>query len=273
MRKLALSYFTRCKSTNKILNCIAMQCSYYYTRVINNSYVISNTGTINHVKALENQFLEVTKKFVKCLISKHVPCSDIIHTLSSLPVVLHEEHGTAVDDLLPQLEAADSINKIFNRVGRLVSFIDYQLIEYLIEKYGDRENQETMAKYCEEVEVFLYCTKVKDLIDYWPGKAEIPETFWEVKARFDGDPKMYSLSKLNRFRRNFCCKLKLCEMVVILIRIEAGSFIAVFRLPRLHFEQNDFALGEFYEDNGITEVLLDGLQVYPTVSMTVCAEV
>ena len=222
-------------------------------------------GIINHVRTLEKQFRDIRTRFVKHLKKSNVSCHDIIHSLTSLPVVLSEEREGAIFNLLPDIERAESIDSIFFRIARLISFIDYHLLEYLIEQHGNDEIKTKMMEFTEEVAIFLYCTKVAELMNYWPGKADIPEGFAEIRVKFEKDPKTYSLAELNRFRRKFCCKLMLREIVAILIRIEAGSFVAVFRLPSLHLNPSAFALGDFYEVNCITEVVLNGSQVYPSV--------
>ena len=60
-----------------------------------------------------------------------------------------------------------------------------------------------MTSYVEKVQLFKKVTTVSELIDYWPG-LEIPEVSYSIlRAKFDDDPRTYTLEKLDYFRGKF----------------------------------------------------------------------
>ena len=96
-------------------------------------------------------------------------------------------------------------------------------------KFGSTELKKDMTLYVEKVQLFEKVTTVSDLIDYWPG-LEIPDLSYRVIAKFDDDPRAYTLEKLDYFWGKFFNHLRLSEFVsvsILMLLKHTNSFVAV----------------------------------------------
>lgn len=74
-------------------------------------------------------------------------------------------------------------------------------------------------------------TTVAQLMDCWPGLEDPPANFSRLRVKFDEDPTHYTLKKLNKFRKKFCSHVRLSQFILLLIRVESGSFFAMWCIP------------------------------------------
>ena len=136
--------------------------------------------------------------------------------------------------MLPELEKNEVIQNLFYRLNPLFTFIDYELLQHLISKFGSPGLKQEMTSYIEKVQLFKKVTTISKLIDCWPG-LEVPQIDHRVlRAKFTDDPRSYTLEKLDSFRNRFYNKLRRSEFVAvsILISLEAAnSFIAMWFIP------------------------------------------
>ena len=85
---------------------------------------------------LEKQFSNIRKRFLAEL-NKNSDLSpdDLVDSLTLLPIALRAEYQKFISENLPAIEKEDSIRKIFRHINPLLSFIDYNRLEFLINEY------------------------------------------------------------------------------------------------------------------------------------------
>ena len=93
--------------------------------------------------------------------------------------------------------------------------------------------KQNMEAYVNRIQPFMESTTVAQLMVCWPGMDELPPNFSQIRLKFDENPVSYTLKKLNAFRKRFCCHFRLSEFVLMIIRIESGSFFAVWCIPSI----------------------------------------
>ena len=97
-----------------------------------------------------------------------------------LPVALRAEYQGFVDTKASALEDAEDTNnikKIFRLLSPLLTFIDYHLLEFLIEEFASDELKRDMVTYVGDIEVFIDETTIEHLTKVWPGHQKIPPDF------------------------------------------------------------------------------------------------
>ena len=82
----------------------------------------------------------------------------------------------------------------------LFTFIDYELLQYLVSKFGSQGLKQEMTSYTGKVQLFKKVTTIDKLINHWPGLEAPPIDFKILRAKFADDPKSYTLEKLDSFR-------------------------------------------------------------------------
>ena len=129
--------------------------------------------------------------------------------------------------------ASRSVCHVFHHlINPFSTFLNYKLLEHLISKFGTKKLQQKMTCYVADASKFKHETTVAELIDHWDG-IENQFNYIELKVHFGEDPMKCTLEKLDKYRKKFCSRYKLTELVMILIHLKPGSFIAVWRIPTL----------------------------------------
>ena len=142
-----------------------------------------------------------------------------------LPIAFRREYERSIQQSLHAVEESDGqsiiTSGVFLQFSPLFVFIDYDLLNYMIMKFGSAGLKSEMALCIEDVKIFMRETTVGDLIDYWPG-CEVPDlNYAELKTKFRDDPMIYTLERLNKFRRKFCSQVRLSELIFCLISVES----------------------------------------------------
>ena len=89
-----------------------------------------------------------------------------------------------------------------------------------------------MSTYCEDMQVFMKQTTIKELIDCLPGQRETPPNFEVLKAKIGEDASECTLDRVNTLRKRFCAEVRLSEVVLCLIALEdSNSFIISWLVP------------------------------------------
>ena len=171
--------------------------------------------------------------------------------------------------MLPELEDKKVVHNLFYYLSPLFTFIDYELLQYLVSKFGSQGLKQEMTSYTEKVKLFKKYTTIGELIDCWPG-LKVPQIDHELlRVKFAGDPKSYTLEKLDYFRNRFFNELRRSEFVTvsILMLVEsANSFIAVWFIPTVAVQELTEAISQidrtFFQTEQILELSLGEQSLY-----------
>ena len=88
------------------------------------------------IKHLEKIFLSLKKMLLKELkADKEVTTEVLLESLSILPTELQTEYGAYLEEKLPVLEELGTVSKIFSRLSLHFTFLDYALLQHLIDEY------------------------------------------------------------------------------------------------------------------------------------------
>ena len=221
---------------------------------------------INH---LESQFRLLHGMLLTELEERRTPVSKLLHSLNLLPAGIRPQYKSTITELFPDLRRETRISDVFYHLSPLVDFLSYDLLKYIIEEFGSNTLKVKMKTYSDEVLKFVKETTVKQLMDVWTGHQEIPPHFSKLRAKIDEDPTTYTLYQLDQLRRRFCGGVKLTDVVLVLIGLEAtNSFIAEWLVPSTlmpHLMESSRGLEfGFYLRERILKMTLDEKQIFPS---------
>ena len=186
------------------------------------------------IEALEQQFDCLHERLVDELSDGDTSVRQVLQALTKLPFTFRKEYESTIQSMLPELEEKEVIYNLFYRLNPLFTFIDYELLQHLISKFGSPGLKQEMTSYTAKVQLFKKVTTISELIDCWPGLDVLHIDHKILRAKFSDDPRSYTLEKLDSFRNRFYNKLRRSEFVAvsILMLLEAAnSFIAVWFIP------------------------------------------
>ena len=221
------------------------------------------------IETLEEQFGGLHNRLVKELTDRCVSVDNLLQALTLLPFTFRKQYESAIQSMLPELENREAISNLFHRLNPLFTFIDYKLLQYLVSKFGSAKLKKEMTLYVEKVQLFKKGTTVSELIDYWPS-LEVPHlNYCKLRAKFDGDPRTYTLEKLDYFRRRFYNHVKLSEFVsvsILMLVDSTNSFVAVWYVPTVIVHEVMEAVRQsnraFFQAERILELTLDERILY-----------
>ena len=177
-----------------------------------------------------------------------------------LPIAFRKEYESSIPTAVKESDGQGVVtSSTFLPFSPLFIFIDYDLLNHVIVKFGSVELKSKMALYIEDVKIFMRGTTVGDLIDHWPG-CEVPDlTYAKLKAKFRDDPMTYTLERLNKFRRRFCGQVRLSEFIFCLISVESTEPFTLKSLcaPDIH--------GKILPSQ-VVPLASEGMAAIPTIS-------
>ena len=184
------------------------------------------------LEEFENRFSDLHQNIRDELVAGCVQTSNILNKLTLLPLKLKKEYDKTIQEIFPVLNEQKTINELFCRLNPLLSFLDYTLLEHIINKFGSDQLKKAIAAYVSDIQVFMQQTTIQQLIDHLPGQPEIPQNFELMKAKICKDAKKCTIAEINQLRRRLCCEIRLSEIVFHIIALEdSNSFSISFIVP------------------------------------------
>ena len=128
------------------------------------AYVIAFIGhaspepddVLSWIEELDRQFRSLHQGLLSELKSKKVPVSDLVNSLTLLPVQLRQEYEKAISMKLPDLRREEEAGDLFRyHLNPLVNFLDYGLIKYIINEFGNDILKKEMKCYMYTVKMYL----------------------------------------------------------------------------------------------------------------------
>ena len=191
--------------------------------------------------------------------------------IAILPEMLIKEAYTTVDKAAPDLETKDTLTGLFSFLNACVwNFMDYHLMEHVLEIYGSEELKSLMAEYVCDLKALMSCMTVSQLMECWPGQVEVPEGFDEASAKIDIDPDRVTIAEMNLFREKLCVEFlprlsKYTKYVMHHRKVKKGCFSITWMFPSSLTSKLEKAAQKehaFFKKNFIMSFSVQNKEVY-----------
>ena len=186
------------------------------------------------IEEFEEEFHRLHSQFLNELTVKCVSVDNLLQALTLLPFALRTQYESTIQNMLPELEKKELICNLFHRLNPLFTFMDYKSLKHLVSKFGSPKLKKDMVSYAEKMQLFKKTTTVSQLIDCWPG-LKVPQIDHKtLRATFEGDPKTYTLERLDHFRNLFYNEIRLSQFVsvsILMLLKPTNSFVATWFIP------------------------------------------
>ena len=199
-----------------------------------------NDSTAEHEKmdleteseSIDNAFIKLRSDTIKSLTKKTSP-EDLVDYLQNFgrkkAAVKHEDgENEVLANYFDDLEKDDSIKAIFKRIRKFMSFLDYHLLEKIIDEHGDEKDNENLTKYIKKLTVFLENWQVEPLV-----VNESTEDQTKLKFKLD----TYSLTCYNQIKTVIANLFQRHSCEVVVTSIDSGCVELVFALPMTAVER------------------------------------
>ena len=152
-------------------------------------------------RQLNKEFKRITKQYGfyvsfirETLQAKGISAKNLGSDLLAIPAFNNTKgKPTLLSTHKAEIEAATDLNTIFNiLVTEYASFLDYDIFQYIVEKYRIDNGQEEL-KYAEHLEMYIKKIKITEFMDINPQLENLTKLFWRL---ISSPPLKLSRSKL-----------------------------------------------------------------------------
>ena len=161
---------------------------------------------------------------------------DFRHEITLLPPAIKLELRQSLKENLSDIYSAKTVEEIFGLFNLQVwSFLNYGLLQHLVNIYGLDETKKVMKKYASSVESFRKETSLKVFWEAYPLCPTLPpdlkQKLRKVIFKHGNLSDATSLAVIENFRQEFCREFSLPDLIVFLADIKKGSVTTVWFVP------------------------------------------
>ena len=227
------------------------------------------------IKIFEHRFRNLRKRTRSELINGSIDTiDDVLDALTFLPIGLINEYGGVIK-LTPSYQ--EGIGKLFIHLNPHLSFLDYGLLDYLIEQFCSDDLKEDMRSYSSDMQKFMEEKTIEQLIGHIPGQFQEDPKFSLLEAKIGLDAGKCTLKKVNDIRFCYCSKVKLSKIIFHLVAVtKANSFIVKWLVPAVIVSDlmtSTRAIeSNFFQENAIISLSLHKTWLYDETTSTAIAQ-
>ena len=165
-------------------------------------------------------------------IEAHVEPRELKDVLTLPPPDIEDEHEDFIEQHKALLTSdTDDLREIFFEVNRYSGYLNYTLIEYLIEEFGTAELKTRMNKYASDVQRFRRTTPLALFSKAGRPMSKIPEGFKELVTTHDFPPDA-TLEDVEEFRLRLAPRYNLHYFALWLYSVQTGSIVLTWLVPK-----------------------------------------
>ncbi len=183
------------------------------------------------VRKLEEQFNSLQESAQSELVKSGVTVQAFRRSLPRMSYSIKAEHQQFLEEKYIVFKTAETIDDIFYYLSLYLSFIDFSLLEHIINCFGTPELKHEMTKYSLHMETFRRDTKVVDILPHLSGRIEPPPEYVRVKMKLDYDIHKCTLEDLEKARANLGKAFSLSKLAFFLREISQSCIVVTCLLP------------------------------------------
>ena len=223
-----------------------------------------------HVRELETKFLALADKARQAVNLSGITLSQFCMVLTQIPASMKDEKITIryFKENIRVFNQSSSIDEIFCHLNLYWDFLNYGLLEHIIDRLENDEFKQEMEKYKHELTAFRKATTLRAFSGVMCHKStKVPCDLRKPVTKHDKSWMDHTLEEVEQFREKFSVKFSLSKFSLILIQIEKGSVLITWWLPTAivphlvdQLQDPSQNAQQFWEEFEIQGLMLDGHQ-------------
>ena len=203
-------------------------------------------------------------------VSREMEPSTFLARVTYLPVSSRLQHRNFIKKNLTRIRNPVTFEKIWSILNLYWDFLNYGLLEHVINKFGSEDLKHQMQDYLDELSTFKRRTRLCDFINSWPCKDHGPpeEELRKVVTKMRHEWTKCTLHDVESFRAALIHKFFLPEFDLILQNANRGCVCVTWLTSpstATLLQQNLANIEkEFFTEHKIEAVTIDGQDCYPT---------
>ena len=190
--------------------------------------------------------------------------------VTCLPVSARPQHRSFIQKNLTNIPPPVTFESIWSILNLYWDFLNYGLLEHVINKCGSDDLKQQMHAYVDELSMFKQTTRLCDFIESWPCRDDEPpeDRLKKVVVKMKHEWSQCTLRDVESFKKALVHKFFLPEFDILLQKAERGCVCVTWLTsPSIAtiLQQNLANIEtEFFKKHGIDAVTIDGQDVYLT---------
>ena len=223
----------------------------------------------DQVQYFENQFCYLVDKACQEVNGKLEP-PIFLSRVTCLPVSARTQHRSFIKKNLINIPSPVTFENIWSILNLYWDFLNYGLLEHVINRCGSNDLKQEMQDYVEELSTFKQTTRLCDFIESWPSRDNGPpeDHLKKVVVKMKQDWCQCTLQDVESFMKDLVDKFFLPEFDILLQKAERGCVCVTWLTsPSIAtlLQQNLANIEtEFFKKHGIDAVTIDGQDVHLT---------
>ena len=183
--------------------------------------------------------------------------------LIALPVSARHLHRTFIEKMLTNIPPPVTSENIWAILNTYWDFLNYELLEHVINKCGSEGLKQQMQNYIDELSTFKQRTRLCDFIKSWPCKDDRPpeDSLRKVVVKMNHEWYQCTLRDVELFKRALVHKFFLPEYDILIQKVERGcvrvTLLTSTSIATLLQQNLANIETEFFKKHSITSVTID----------------
>ena len=225
----------------------------------------------DQVEYFETEFANLVDKACHDVRKRDLEPSIFLSRVTTLRVSDRTEHRSFILENLINIPPPVTFEKIWSRLTIYWDFMNYGLLEHVINKLGGEDLKHQMQVYVQELSTFKGRTRLCDFIDSWPCKDNRPpeEELRKIVIKMKHEWTQCTLQDVESFKMALIHKFFLPEFEIILQNANSGCVSVTWLTSpstATLLQQNLANIEtEFFKEHSIDAVTIDGQDIYLTL--------
>ena len=225
----------------------------------------------DQIEYFETEFANLVDKACHDVRKRDLDPSIFLSRVTTLRVSDRTQHRSFIQENLINIPPPVTFEKIWSRLTIYWDFMNYGLLEHVINKLGGKDLKHQMQVYVQELSTFKSRTRLCDFIDSWPCKDNRPseDELKKIVIKMNHEWTKCTLQDVESFRTALIHKFFLPEFDIILQNANRGCVCVTWLTSpstAMLLQQNLANMEtEFFKEHKIEAVTIDGQDCYPTL--------
>ena len=190
-----------------------------------------NATIPERIQTMEMKFDQLVDKVQDGLLEQNIPLQRLKRCITRLPASIKYQHITFIRENLTDIKESESMEDIFLLLNLYWDFLNYTLLEHIVNNFGSNDTKAAMANYVTELVAFRKATNLSDFISHWPCTGKVPPDMSRLVVKMEKDWSNCTLEDVEQFRRTLTQKLLLPSFAVLLRDAEQGCISLTWLIP------------------------------------------
>ena len=201
------------------------------------------------------------------MISNNVEVRRLRQSFLRRPGDLKNEHKYFVKEKEDKLMKAQSVDDLFYTADDYWDFLNFSLLEHLINRHASEEIKVEVVEYGQKIRVFRKKTPLNIFSKVYQRKEvrKVDNNFRKIITEHNIDWSTATLEDVETFRNQLCSELSLYEFSLQVAVLISGSVVITWLVPQslvAYFLKSVKLNGRSLRDHHVAKFTIDGFIVY-----------